>query len=56
MLVAGIADNDIRKEVLSWKDLDAKTDKELVTFVEEKEIAKNDMGWYHSKCSRVVGI
>ena len=41
VLIAGIADNDIRKEVLGWTELDNKSDKELVTFFEEKELVKN---------------
>ena len=41
ILIAGIADNDIRKDVLSWAELDEKSDKDIVRFIEEKEIAKN---------------
>ena len=41
VLIAGIADSDIRKDVLGWSELDSKADKEVVAFVEEKEIAKN---------------
>ena len=41
ILVAGIADNEIRKDVLGWSELDDKGDKEVVKFVEEKEIARN---------------
>ena len=44
ILIAGIADSDIRKDVLSISDLDSKTDKEVVQFVEEKEIALNALG------------
>ena len=40
ILVAGVADSEIRKDVLGWSELDAKPDKEVVTFVEEKEIAQ----------------
>ena len=40
ILIAGIADSEIRKDVLGWPELDTKTDKEVVTFVEEKEMAK----------------
>ena len=40
ILVAGVVDSEIRKDVLGWSELDAKTDKEVVTFVEEKEIAQ----------------
>jgi ribosomal protein L44E len=41
ILISGIEDVDIRKDVLSMRDLDAKSDKDIVTFVEEKEIARN---------------
>ena len=41
VIIAGIADPDIMKETLGWKDLDSKTDREVVRFVEEKEIARN---------------
>ena len=41
VLIAGIADGDIRKDVLGWSELDQKIDKEVVAFVEEKEIARN---------------
>ena len=44
ILIAGVADADIRKDVLSITDLDSKTDKEVVQFVEEKEIALNAVG------------
>ena len=40
-LISGIADAEIRKDVLGWSSLDEKTDKEIVAFVEEKEIARN---------------
>lgn len=53
ILVAGVADSEIRKDVLGWSELDAKTDKELVTFVEEKEIAKK--AWL-GKAAGAAGI
>ena len=40
VLVAGIADADIRKDVLAWAELDLKDDKEVVAFVECKEMAQ----------------
>ena len=40
ILVSGIADNEIRKDVLGWPELDAKSDKEVFAFVEDKETAK----------------
>ena len=41
ILIAGIEDNEIRKDVLGMSELDSKSDKEIVEFVEEKEIARN---------------
>ena len=41
VLVAGIADPDLRKEVLSWSELDTKEVKAVVSFVETKEVALN---------------
>ena len=41
ILVAGIADTDIRKDVLGHPNLDTMLDKDIVKFVEEKEMAKN---------------
>lgn len=41
ILVAGIADTDIRKDVLGHPNLDSMLDKDIVKFVEEKEMAKN---------------
>lgn len=41
ILVAGIADPEIRKDVLGHPDLDKMVDKEIVKLVEEKEMAKN---------------
>ena len=39
VLVAGIADSDLRREVLSWNELDDKDAKDVVTFIESKEVA-----------------
>ena len=41
ILIAGIEDSEIRKDVLCISDIDSKTDKDIVKFVEEKEIARN---------------
>ena len=39
VLIAGIADSEIRKDVLSVADLDDKSDKDVVALVEAKEMA-----------------
>jgi len=41
ILISGIEDSEIRKDVLGMPDLDAKSDKDIIKFVEEKEIARN---------------
>ena len=41
MLVTGLSDPDIRRDVLGWTELDWKTALEIVTFVESKEMARN---------------
>ena len=52
VLISGVADTDIRKEVLGWSELDTKTDKEVVAFVEEKEVAKK--AWTGSSVGATV--
>ena len=41
ILISGIEGSEIRKDVLGMPELDAKSDKDIVKFVEEKEIARN---------------
>ena len=41
MLVTGLSDPEIRRDVLGWQDLDTKTALETVTFIENKEMARN---------------
>ena len=41
ILVAGIVDDEIRRDVLAHSKLDELSDKDIVKFVEEKEIARN---------------
>ena len=36
ILIAGIEDSEIRKDVLGMPELDAKSDNDIVKFVEEK--------------------
>ena len=44
VLVAGLSDPDIKREVLGWADLDKKTTGETVMFIEGKEMARTAMG------------
>ena len=41
VLITGLIDDEIRKEVLGWADLDTKNIKETVTFIEAKEMARD---------------
>ena len=54
ILIAGINDNEIHKDVLSHPGLDTKSDKDIVQLVEEKEIAKNACG-DRSQISGITG-
>jgi hypothetical protein len=54
ILIAGIADSDIRKELLSIPDLDDKTDKEIVELVEAKEMALKT--WNGTTTSGAAGL
>ena len=53
ILIAGISDSEISKELLGWSELDNKSDKEVVRFVEEKEMALK--AWASSKAGSQVG-
>ena len=41
VLVAGLADEDIKKDVLGWSELDTKDVNETVAFIESKEMARD---------------
>ena len=41
VLVAGLVDDDIRKETLGWSELDDKTIDQTVTYIEGKEMARD---------------
>ena len=55
-LVAGVADSEIKKELLGWSELDAKSDKEVARFVEEKEMALKALSGIESTGSKVGGL
>ena len=38
VLIAGLADEEVKKDVLGWQDLDRKTLEETVSFIEAKEM------------------
>ena len=40
VLLIGIADDEIRKDILSMQDLDTKSDQEVIDFAESKELAQ----------------
>jgi len=41
VLVNGLADADIKREVLGWKDLDSSALADTVAFLENKEMARD---------------
>ena len=41
VLVAGLVDEDIKKDVLGWCELDTKDVNETVAFIESKEMARD---------------
>ena len=41
VLISGLSDDDIRKDVLGWSELDTKTVNDTVIFVESKEMARD---------------
>ena len=43
VLIAGLVDEEIRREVLGWADLDTKKVNDTVTFIEAKEMARDAM-------------
>ena len=46
VLVAGLSDDDIKKDVLGWADLDGKTVEETINFIEAKEMAREALSKY----------
>ena len=43
VLIAGLVDEEIKKEILGWSEVDAKTVEETLTFIEGKEMARDAM-------------
>ena len=43
VVISGLADEDVKKDVLGWSDLDNKTLDETITFIEAKEMARDAM-------------
>ena len=41
VLVNGLADAEIRREILGWKNLDTATLVETISFLEQKEMARD---------------
>ena len=42
-VISGLADEDFKKDVFGWSDLDNKTLDETITFIEAKKMARNAM-------------
>ena len=53
VLISGLVDEEIRKEVLGWADLDEKSSEETVRFIEAKEMARDALA---SSSSSAAGI
>ena len=51
-----MADSDIRKELFVWSELDTKSDKEVMKFVEEKQIELKSWSGSSAKGSNVDGL
>lgn len=43
VLVSGLSDDEVKREVLGWHDLDTKTVEETATYIEAKEMARDAM-------------
>ena len=43
VLVAGLSDDEVKREVLGWHDLDTKSIEETVAYIEAKEMARDAM-------------
>ena len=43
ILIGGLVDEDIRKDILGWAEVDAKSVEETVSFIEAKEMARDAM-------------
>lgn len=54
ILVSGISDAEIRRDVLEWPELDTKSAKDLVGFIEGKETSKN--AWAGQTSLETAGV
>ena len=52
VVISGLVDEEIKKEVLGWSDLDEKSIEETITFIEAKEMARDAM----SKAPIAAGV
>ena len=43
VLVAGLSDHEVKREVLGWHDLETKSIEETVAYIEAKEMARDAM-------------
>ena len=56
VLVAGLVDEDIKKDVLGWSELDTKDVNETVAFIESKEMARDALNQHKTSCCCVVTV
>ena len=52
VVISGLVDEEIKKEVLGWSDLDEKSIEETITFIEAKEMARDAL----SKAPIAAGV
>ena len=52
--MAGIADDDVKKDVLGWDDLDNKTIDQTITFIEAKEMARDALLTALGNCKHII--
>ena len=44
VIISGLVDEDVKKDVLGWPDLDTKSLEDTITFIEAKEMARDALG------------
>ena len=54
MMISGIADNEVKKEVLGWHELDDRATEETVTFFESTEMARNALNKHSTSTTGAI--
>ena len=53
-MIAGIADNEVKREVLGWHELDDRSIQEMVTFFESKEMARDALNKHSTSTAATI--